>query len=109
MIQSICVYSQDTLKITSEQLRTTNLIFSEHKKWSEMIPLLNTKIDNLEFINRSLIEQDSINKIQLNTSINIIEIQEQNIGELNDKLKEKQKIINWGSIGTVVIIILCLL
>ncbi len=74
-----------------------------------MIPLLNTKIDNLEFINRSLIEQDSINKIQLNTSINIIEIQEQNIGELNDKLKKKQKIINWGSIGTVVIIILCLL
>lgn len=74
-----------------------------------MIPLLNTKIDNLEFINRSLIEQDSINKIQLNTSINIIEIQEQNIGELNDKLKKKQKIINWGSIGTIVIIILCLL
>lgn len=98
------------MKITSEQLKTTNLIFAEHKKLSETVHLLNTKVDNLEFINRSLIDQDSINKIKLQTSIKVLEYQDDRIAELQNTLSKKQKIINWGSsVSTLIIIILCLL
>ena len=65
MIVPIWCYSQDTLKITSEQLRITNLIFLEHKKFSEQVPLLENKIYNLEQINKSWENTDSIRKSQL--------------------------------------------
>ena len=98
------------MKITSEQLKTTNLIFAEHKKLSETVHLLNNKIDNLEFINRSLLDKDSINNIKIQTSIKVIECQEQYIAQLNKKINKKQKIINWGaSISTLIIVVLCLL
>ena len=62
LIASICVFSQTTsnITITSEQLRVTNLIFAEHKKFSEQIPQLELKIYNLEELDRSWQRSDSI-------------------------------------------------
>ena len=58
----ICSFSQATLTITPEQLKTTNLIFLEHKKLFEEVPLLNSKIETLEKINTSWLHTDSIRK-----------------------------------------------
>lgn len=60
----ICSFSQttSTITITPEQLKTTNLIFLEHKKYSEEVPLLEKKVETLEAINKSWIHTDSIRK-----------------------------------------------
>lgn len=70
----ICSFSQttSTITITPEQLKTTNLIFLEHKKYSEEVLLLEKKVETLEAINKSWMHTDSIrkaNEIQYNTII----------------------------------------
>ena len=52
-----------TITITPEQLKTTNLIFLEHEKYTKEVPLLNKKIETLEEINKSWLHTDSIRKI----------------------------------------------
>ena len=52
-----------TITITPEQLKTTNLIFLEHEKYSKEIPLLENKIEILENINNTWIHTDSIRKV----------------------------------------------
>ena len=72
-----------TITITPEQLKTTNLIFLEHEKYTKEVPLLNKKIETLEEINKSWLHTDSIRRInekQYNTiikkdSIKIVQLQ----------------------------------
>ena len=52
-----------TITITPEQLKTTNLIFLEHEKYTKEVPLLNKKIETLEEINKSWLHTDSIRRI----------------------------------------------
>lgn len=99
-------YSQDTLKITSEQLRTTNLIFAEHKKLSQTVPLLEQQISNLTLINKSWERTDSINKINFQIELNT---KDKSIKDLEKSLKKKQDIIKYGSISSCALILLCLL
>lgn len=96
------------MKITSEQLRTTNLIFLEHKKFSEQVPLLESKIYNLEKINKSWEHTDSIRKIQLLYCHQEIEKRNKSIDNLNKSLNKKQNIIEYGACASVITIILCL-
>ena len=105
----ISSFSQDTLKITSEQLRTTNLIFVEHKKFSEEIPLLNQQISNLEQINKSWEQTDSVRQSQLIYYNQVIEDKNKSIEGLNKSLKKKNNIINYGGSISVLTIVLCLL
>lgn len=105
-IVPISTYSQNTLEITSEQLRITNLIFAEHKKYSEQIPLLNKQIANLQLINDSWARTDSI---KVNKYTSIIQNQNKSIDRLNKKLKRKQEVIKYGGTIGAVTIILCLL
>lgn len=105
----ISVYSQDTLKITSEQLRITNLIFVEHKKFSEEIPLLNQQISNLEQINKSWERTDSIRQSQLLYCNQVIEDKNKSIEGLNKSLKKKNNTIKYGGTLSVLTIVLCLL
>lgn len=60
-IVSTWCFSQNTSNviITSEQLKTANLIFAEHKKLSVEIPKLNARINNLELLNKSWQKSDS--------------------------------------------------
>lgn len=111
LIASICSYSQNTstITITKEQLITANLIFAEHKKFSETIPLLEHQITNLEIINKSWERTDSIRKIQLLNYGNIIEDKNRSIDDLNKSLKRKQSAIRYGTASSCVLILLCLL
>jgi hypothetical protein len=109
MIVPIWCYSQDTLKITSEQLRITNLIFLEHKKFSEQVPLLENRIYNLEQINKSWENTDSLKTLQLNNYYKVIESQNRSLEDLNKSLKIKKDIINYGGTIGIVAIVLCLI
>ena len=109
LIGSTSSFSQDTLKITSDQLRTANLVFLEHKKFSEQIPLLNQQITNLEQINESWKQTDSIRKSQLLYCNQVIEDKNKSIEGLNKSLKRKDSIIKYGGTVSVLTIILCLL
>ena len=109
LIASTSSFSQDTLKITSDQLRTTNLIFVEHKKFSEQIPLLNQQISNLEQINKSWEQTDSIRQSQLLYCNQVIKDKDKSIEGLNKSLKRKQNLIKYGGTASVLTIILCLL
>jgi hypothetical protein len=97
------------LKITSDQLRTTNLIFAEHKKFSEQIPLLNQQISNLEQINKSWEQTDSIRQSQLLYCNQVIKDKDKSIEGLNKSLKRKQNLIKYGGTVSVLTIVLCLL
>lgn len=106
LIVPILCYSQDTLRITSEQLKITNLIFAEHKKYSQTIPLLEKQISNLLLINKSWEKTDSINRINYQTRL---QIKDKAIKNLEKSLKQKQDIIKYSTISSCVLVILCLL
>lgn len=90
-------------------MRTANLIFIEHKKLTETVPLLNKEIYNLKEINKSWEKTDSLRKLQLTYYDNTIEDKNRSIEDLNKALKKKQNIIKYGSVGSCILIILCLL
>lgn len=90
-------------------MRTANLIFVEHKKLTETVPLLNKEIDNLKLINKSWEKTDSLRKMQLTYYDNVIEDKNRSIENLNKTLKRKQNIIKYGTAGSCILIVLCLL
>lgn len=90
-------------------MRTANLIFIEHKKLTETVPLLNKEIYNLKEINKSWERTDSLRKLQLTYYDNTIKDKNRSIEDLNKALKKKQNIIKYGSAGSCILIILCLL
>lgn len=100
-----CSFSQDTLKITSEQLRITNLIFNEHDKYGKQIPILKEEIKNLKLVNSSWERTDSITKLRLNKCYTTINTQNQQI----EKLEKSVKVKNYVCISSIVLAILCLM
>ena len=103
-------HSQDTsrITITSDQLRTANLIFAEHKEYSNLVPLLRQENSNLILINESWEHTDSIRKIQLLYCHQEIEKRNNSIDNLSKSLNKKQNIIEYGACASVITIILCL-
>jgi len=69
------VISNDTVIITSTQLKVTNLIFAEHDRLKQELPLMQSKINNLEEINKQLIEIDSIRLKQIDNYNDLIKNQ----------------------------------
>lgn len=111
LIVSICCSSQNTSKIiiTSEQLKTANLIFVEHEKLTKSLPLFEERITNLELINKSWERTDSIRRAKLLYFDKLIKDKNRSIEDLNKSLKKKQKVIRYGAAGSCVLIIACLL
>lgn len=109
MIVPMSLFSQDTLRITNEHIKIANGIFLEHKKFSEQIPLLNQQIVNLEQINKSWENTDSLKTLQLNNYYKVIESQNRSLEDLNKSLKIKKDIINYGGTIGIVAIVLCLI
>ncbi len=111
LIASCYVYSQNTstITITNDQLKTATLIFAEHQKLLETVPLLNNQISNLELINKSWERTDSIRKTQLTNYSKILRDKERSIEDLNKSLKRKQNVIKYGTVSSCVLILLCLL
>lgn len=103
--------SQDTLKITitSNQLRTANLIFAEHKEFSQIIPLLEQENINLKMINEYWYKTDSIKSLQLYQNQQTIDTQVKEIEYIQKAYKNKMYML-YGITGTSIIItILCLI
>lgn len=96
-----------TITITPEQLKTTNLIFLEHEKYTKEVPLLNKKIETLEKINKSWLHTDSIRKINEKQYNTIIKKDSIRITQLQSSHK-KYKVVTKISI-ILNIILACLL
>lgn len=96
-----------TITITPEQLKTTNLIFLEHEKYTKEVPLLNKKIETLEKINKSWLHTDSIRRINEKQYNIIIKKDSIKITQLQSSRK-KYKVVTKISI-ILNIILACLL
>lgn len=96
-----------TITITPEQLKTTNLIFLEHEKYTKEVPLLNKKIETLEKINKSWLHTDSIRRIKEKQYNTIIKKDSIKITQLQSSRK-KYKVVTKISI-ILNIILACLL
>lgn len=96
-----------TITITPEQLKTTNLIFLEHEKYTKEVPLLNKKIETLEEINKSWLHTDSIRRINEKQYNTIIKKDSIRITQLQSSHK-KYKVVTKISI-ILNIILACLL
>ena len=101
------MHSQDTSRIiiTSDQLRTANLIFAEHKEFSQLVPLIRQENTNLQLINKTWERTDSIKTYQINQQSKMIERQNENI----DKLKKSIKVRNTVTGISLITALLCLL
>lgn len=104
-----CSFSQttSTITITPEQLKTTNLIFLEHEKYTKEVPLLNKKIETLEKINKSWLHTNSIRRINEKKYNTIIKKDSIKITQLQSSRK-KYKVVTKISI-ILNIILACLL
>lgn len=96
-----------TITITPEQLKTTNLIFLEHEKYTKEVPLLNKKIETLEKINKSWLHTDSIRRINEKQYNAIIKKDSIKITQLQSSHK-KYKVVTKISV-ILNIILACLL
>ena len=96
-----------TITITPEQLKTTNLIFLEHEKYTKEVPLLNKKIETLEKINKSWLHTDSIRRINEKQYNAIIKKDSIRITQLQSSHK-KYKVVTKISV-ILNIILACLL
>ena len=88
-------------------MRLTNLIFSEHKLFSEKIPMLESQIYNLEQINKEWEKSDSIKTQQLYYCKQQINEANLSIEHLNSVLKQQRNIYCYSTVG--IILVLCLL
>lgn len=109
LIPQIYVFSQNTSKITFEQIKTANLIFNEHQNLKLLVPLLEKKINNLQIINSSWKKQDSISRLQVNMYNDLLQKQYLQIQDLNKSIRLRNKVIKYGTAGSVILIVLCLL
>ena len=90
-------------------MRLTNAIFIEHEKFSKQIPLLKQQISNLEQINNSWQQTDSIRKQQLVYCNQIIEDKNKSIENLNKSLKCNKNLLKGSCVVGALAVIICLL
>ena len=101
--------STTIFKVTGEQLRTANLIFAEHKEFSQVVPLLRQENYNLQLINESWERTDSIKTVQLYNKNYIIDQQTVQIENLQKDLKTSLKVTGTVTGISIAIAVLCLL
>lgn len=111
MIACFSIHSQDTSKIliTSDQLRTANLIFAEHKEYSKLVPLLRQENSNLQTINQTWIVTDSIKTEQIYKKNQIIDQQNANIEKLEKQIKNATTVYSTIAGVSIIVTIICLL
>lgn len=94
--------------MTPQQLKLTNLIFSEHELLIQKVPLLTNQIVTLEEINKTYIEQDSLKSIQLDLYKNLYIEKESEYIKLDKKFENTKKCAIFGSIVTFILgIVVC--
>ncbi len=109
--------TQDSMiVITPLQLKKTNLIFLEHKKFSKEIPLLKLQVNNLENINKGLILSDSLKTTQIDKCMLQLKTNNDALIDLNESLKKEKaknkRLRNWAiggfsvSVGLIAVLLL---
>ena len=81
-ILSISQTTSDSIKISSEQLKITNLIFAEHAKLSNQVLLLENQIRNLEKVDSIWLHTDSIRREQVTQYEQVIQQQENKLNKI---------------------------
>ena len=81
-ILSISQTISDSIKISSEQLKITNLIFAEHAKLSNQILLLKNQIRNFEKVDSIWLHTDSIRREQVTQYEQVIQQQEKKLNKI---------------------------
>ena len=97
-ILSISQTTSDSIKITSEQLKTTNLIFAEHTKLSSQVLLLKNQVQNFEKVDSIWLYTDSIRKEQIAQYEQVIQQQEKTLKKIKKLSKFKDFIISGLSV-----------
>ena len=95
--------------VTSEQLRTANLIFAEHKEYSRIVPLLQLENTNLIAINESWERTDSIKTVQLYRQNQMLMQQTKNIEHLEKSLKTSLTVGGTAVGVSIIVTVLCLI
>ena len=103
-ILSISQTTFDSIKISTEQLRVTNLIFAEHAKLSSQVLLLQNEVRNLEKVDSLWLETDSVRREQINQYATVVKQQENQIKKVKKWSRIKDYII-----GGLTILSVCLL
>ena len=97
-ILSISQTTSDSIKITSEQLKVTNLIFAEHAKLSNQVLLLENQVRNLEKVDSIWLHTDSIRRKQVTKYEQVIQQQEKQLDKAKRQSWFKDFIISGLSI-----------
>lgn len=95
------------ITITSDQLRTANLIFAEHKELSTLCPLLQQENANLRVVNQTWERTDSIRRYQIQRQNQIISQQELDLRKMEKSLN--RTLLIGGSVtgAAIIVTIMC--
>ena len=102
--------SKDTVVvITPIQLKTANLIFAEHEMLSKKVPLLESKITNLETINSNWSQIDSLRSNQVTMYKEALATRDKDLKRLNKSLKTAKYVASGSILTTIILALLCVL
>lgn len=108
-LTSVNSQNTSTITITSDQLRTTNLIFAEHYKFSQQIPLMKKQISDLKLINDSWVKTDSLNRLEILRYKTDVTEKDEAIKDFKQTLKRKNKVILGTTASSCILLVICLL
>ena len=102
--------SKDTVVvITPIQLKTANLIFAEHEMLLKKVPLLESKITNLETINSNWSQVDSLRSNQVTMYKEALAVKDKDLKWLNKSLKTAKYAASGSIITTIILALVCVL
>ena len=102
--------SKDTVVvITPIQLKTANLIFAEHEMLLKKVPLLESKITNLETINSNWSQVDSLRSNQVTMYKEALAVKDKDLKRLNKSLKTTKYAAGGSIITTIILALVCVL
>lgn len=79
--------SDSLITITTEQLKSINLIFNEHRYFKEKVSLLTEQVEDLSKLNSLYVEQDSIRCKEIDEYKNAYEDSFKKYNRLNKRYK----------------------
>jgi hypothetical protein len=94
--------------ITPIQLKKANLIFAEHEMLSKKVPLLESKISNLELVNSNWSTIDSLRSSQVTLYKNTLESKSQEVSNLQKNLKTTRILMGGSLLTSVILAIVCI-
>ena len=107
-ISSQPILKDTVVTITPIQLKKANLIFAEHEMLSKKVPLLESKISNLELVNSNWSTIDSLRSSQVTLYKNTLESKNQEVSNLQKSLKTSRILIGGSLLTSVILAIVCI-